>query len=66
MNATHQWNVNMEQLWSLENFSVLMEYVHNWTATTDFGLEQFNGYYVTGSYVLSGEQRPYDKRAAYA
>jgi phosphate-selective porin OprO/OprP len=66
MNASHQWNVSVEQLWSLENFSVLMEYVHNWTATTDFGLEQFNGYYVTGSYVLSGEKRPYDKRAAYA
>ena len=62
MNANHQLNMNMEQLWSLDNFSVLMEYVHNWTATTNFGTEQFNGYYVTGSYVLSGEQRPYDKK----
>lgn len=66
MNATHQINVNIEQLWSLDNFSVLMEYVHNWTATKEFGTEQFTGYYVTGSYVLSGEQRPYDQRAAYA
>jgi len=66
MEAKHQWNINFEQLWSLENFSVLMEYVHNWTATTTSGIEQFNGFYVTGSYVLSGEQRPYDMKAAYA
>ncbi|CDF78763.1 phosphate-selective porin O and P [Formosa agariphila KMM 3901] len=66
MDASNQLNVNIEQLWSLDNFSVLMEYVHNWTDTKDFGTEQFNGYYVTGSYVLSGEQRPYDQRAAYA
>lgn len=66
LNASHQFNLSMEQLWSLDNFSVLMEYVHNWTSTNDFGIEQFNGYYVTGSYVLSGEQRPYDQKAAYA
>ncbi len=65
MPASHQWNLGVEQLWSLENFSVLMEYVHNWTATTT-GVEQFNGYYITTSYILSGEARPYDKKAAYA
>ncbi len=66
MNASHQFNLSMEQLWSLDNFSVLMEYVHNWTSTNDLGMQQFSGYYVTGSYVLSGEQRPYDQKAAYA
>lgn len=66
LDASHQLNLSFEQLWSLDNFSVLMEYVHNWTATTDFGTEQFSGYYVTGSYVLSGEQRPYDQKGAYA
>lgn len=64
--ANHQMNLGFEQLWSLQNFSVLMEYVHNWTATRDFGTQQFSGYYVTGSYVISGEQRPYDQRATYA
>lgn len=66
MDASHQFNLSMEQLWSLDNFSVLMEYVHNWTSTIDFGTQQFSGYYVTGSYVLSGEQRPYNQKAAYA
>jgi len=61
----HQWNLGIEQLWSLENFSVLLEYIHNWSITPN-GTEQFNGYYVTSSYIISGEARPYDKRAAYA
>lgn len=66
MAATHQINFGFEQLWSLQNFSLLMEYVHNWTNTLAFGQQQFNGYYLTGSYVISGEQRPYDQRASYA
>jgi phosphate-selective porin OprO and OprP len=63
--AKHQFNLGLEQLWSLENFSILLELVHNWTKTATT-TEQFKGYYVTTSYILSGEQRPYDKRAAYA
>lgn len=43
----------------------MLELVHNWTKTATT-TEQFKGYYVTTSYILSGEQRPYDKRAAYA
>ncbi len=63
--ADSQFNLSFEQLWSLENFSVLLEYVHSWV-DTDSGYEQFHGYYATGSYVLSGDPRPYDKRSAYA
>lgn len=63
--ADHQFNLGIEQLWSLDNFSVLFEMIHNWTKTPA-GTEQFKGYYVTTSYVISGEQRPYDKRAGYA
>ena len=61
----HLQNIGFEQLWSLQNFSVLNEYIHSW-ASTPTGIEQFNGYYVTASYIISGEQRPYDKKAAYA
>ena len=64
-NASHQFNLGVEQLWSLENFSILFEYIHNWSKTPA-GYEQFAGYYVTSSYIISGEQRPYDMKAAYA
>lgn len=63
--GSHLQNFGFEQLWSLQNFSILNEYVHSW-AKTPGGIEQFDGYYVTASYILSGEQRPYDKKAAYA
>jgi phosphate-selective porin OprO and OprP len=63
--ALHQFNLGLEQLWSLENFSILFEYIHNWSKTAG-GYEQFKGYYVTTSYIFSGEQRPYDMKAAYA
>jgi hypothetical protein len=63
--ADHQVNLNFEQLWSLENFSMLFEYVHNWTKTPT-GSEQFKGYYATGSYIVSAEQRPYDMKSGYA
>ena len=63
--ASHSWSFGFEQLWSVNNFSLLGEYVHSW-AYTPTNTEQFKGYYLTGSWVISGEQRPYDKKAAYA
>jgi phosphate-selective porin len=63
--ASHSWSFGFEQLWSVNNFSLLGEYVHSW-AYIPTNTEQFKGYYLTGSWVISGEQRPYDKKAAYA
>jgi len=63
--ASNAWNFGLEQLWRINNFSLLGEYVHAW-AHTPTGGEQFKGYYITASWVVSGEQRPYDKKAAYA
>jgi phosphate-selective porin len=63
--ADHAVNVVLEQLWSVQNISMLFEYVNSWVSTTGI-TEQFNGYYLTASWVLSGEQRPYDKVAGYA
>jgi phosphate-selective porin len=62
--GSHLQNFSFEQLWSLENFSIMNEFVHSW-AKTPTGTEQFDGYYVTGSYIFSGEQRPYDLKAGY-
>jgi phosphate-selective porin len=63
--ASNSHNFSFEQLWSLQNFSLLNEYVHTWAFTPE-GTEQFNGIYVTASYIFSGESRPYDKKVAYA
>lgn len=63
--ADHQFNLGVEQLWSMDNFSILAEYIHNWSYAA-IGTQHFQGYYITASYVLSGEQRPYDQKATYA
>jgi phosphate-selective porin len=56
----------LEALYNRGPFSVLTEYVHAWVASTETGNPEFNGFYVTGSYVLTGENRPYDKKVGYA
>jgi phosphate-selective porin OprO and OprP len=56
----------LEALYGHGPFSVLTEYVHAWVASTEKGNPQFSGFYVTGSYVLTGENRPYDKKVGYA
>jgi phosphate-selective porin OprO/OprP len=63
--ANHSASYGFEELYNVKNFSLLGEYVIS-VASTPQGNENFKGYYLTGSWVLSGEQRPYDKKAAYA
>ena len=64
--ADHSWSVGLEGLWSYRNFSFLSEYVQSWASTYDHSNPSFNGFYMSGSWVISSEQRPYDKKAAYA
>jgi phosphate-selective porin OprO/OprP len=47
-------------------FSLLGEYVTSSVSSRDSGDPEFDGYYVTAAYVLSGEHRPYDRKAGYA
>jgi phosphate-selective porin OprO and OprP len=56
----------LEGLYNTGPFSVLAEYAQAWVASTVTGNPTFNGFYVTGSYVLTGENRPYDKKVGYA
>ena len=56
----------LEALYNHGPFSVLTEYVQAWVASPETGNPQFSGFYVTGSYVLTGENRPYDKKVGYA
>jgi len=45
---------------------VLAEYVRADVDLDDGSDPSFYGYYVTGSWVVTGEHRPYDRKAGYA
>jgi len=47
-------------------FMLSTEYAHAHVDSNDTGDPQFWGAYVTVSYVLTGEHRPYDRKAGYA
>lgn len=62
----HAWHLGLEALWNEGPFSVLAEYNHAWVSSTTSGDPQFSGYYLTGSWILTGETRPYDRTVGYA
>lgn len=62
----HAWNTGLEALWNVAGFSLLGEYVTSSVSSRDSGDPEFDGYYVTAAYVLSGEHRPYDRKTGYA
>jgi phosphate-selective porin OprO and OprP len=62
----HAWNTGLEALWSQGAYSVLAEYMRSDASTRDGSNPTLDGYYVTGSWVITGEHRPYDKKAGYA
>jgi phosphate-selective porin len=62
----HAWNTGLEALWNVAGFSMLGEYVTSSVSSRAAGDPDFDGYYVTAAYVLSGEHRPYDRKVGYA
>ncbi len=62
----HAWHTGLEALWNVGPYSVLAEYVRADLSTRDDQDPTLDGFYVTGSWVLSGEHRPYDRKAGYA
>ncbi len=62
----HAWHLGPEALWNEGPFSVLAEYNYAWVDAPASGDPQFSGYYVTGSWILTGETRPYDRTVGYA
>src|ERR1039458_118794 len=62
----HAWHFGLEALWNEGPFSVLAEYNRAWVDAPAVGDPQFSGYYVTASWILTGETRPYDRTVGYA
>lgn len=62
----HAWHTGIEALWNSGGYSVLAEYVRADLSTRDDRDPTLDGWYVTGSWVITGEHRPYDRKAGYA
>ena len=63
--ANHSTAVALEALWNQGPYSILSEYTHARVDSPATGNPQFGGYYVLGSWVLTGETRPYDRTVGY-
>jgi len=66
INGSHANEVDVESLWNRWPFLVTADAVHAWVTAADAEHPQFWGAYVSASYVLTGEHRPYDKAVGYA
>jgi phosphate-selective porin OprO and OprP len=54
---------NLEALLSYESFSLQAEYFQTWLDSSGMSGPDFNGFYVMGTWFLTGEHRPYKKSA---
>ena len=66
LSGDHAWHLGLEALWNEGPFSVLAEYNRAWVDSPTSGDPSFSGYYVTASWILTGETRPYDRTVGYA
>ena len=64
--ASHANQYGLEALWNEGPVSLTAEYDESHVDSKETGDPQFRGYYVTGSWVITGEHRPYDKKVGYA
>ena len=64
--ASNQRELAFEGLWNHNNYSVLTEYVRAWVNATQVANPSFYGFYVAGSWIITGEHRPYDRNVGFA
>jgi phosphate-selective porin len=62
----HANSLGLESAWGRGPLFVTGEYARSWVDAPESFDPRFWGTYVTVSYVLTGEHRPYDKQVAYA
>lgn len=58
--ADFSLNLGLEALWQGYKLTVLGEYVRAFVSAPKLGNPQFDGYYITVSYLFNGGLRPYD------
>jgi phosphate-selective porin OprO and OprP len=66
LDGDHSQNAGVEVLLNEGPFSVLAEYHRAWVDAPTVGDPTFQGYYIVGSWVLTGETRRYDRTVGYA
>lgn len=66
LEGDHALELGAELLWSRGPFSILAEGVIAEASAPESDDPSFSGWYVTGSWVLTGESRPYDRAVGYA
>jgi phosphate-selective porin OprO/OprP len=64
--ADHAWHLGFEALWNRGPYSLLVEHNQAWTDAPESGDPHFTGYYLTASWVVTGETRMYDRTVGYA
>jgi phosphate-selective porin OprO and OprP len=64
--ASNQKEFGFEGLWNHDNFSILTEYVRSQVDATQFANPSLYGVYVTTSWIITGEHRPYDRNVGFA
>jgi phosphate-selective porin OprO/OprP len=64
--ARHSLQMGLEALWQANNVTLLGEYARGWVTSHTTGNPQFDGYYVTASYIFNGQLRPYDTLLRYS
>jgi phosphate-selective porin OprO and OprP len=66
LDGSHAWNLGLEALYARDSWSLLGEYVHSEASLRARPNASFDGWYLTGSWIMSGDARPYDRKVAYA
>ena len=64
--ADHATMLSVEAAWSIAPFMLLAEYVEGRVDADESGDPRFWGSYLTASWVITGESRPYLRTAGYA
>jgi phosphate-selective porin OprO/OprP len=64
--ASNQKEFALEALWTRDGYSILTEYVRSQVNATQFANPSFYGFYITGSWFITGEHRPYDRNVGFA